>query len=291
MNVSDVRLQLTQVQYKLLIDLSQSIPRVLAGAPEGTAEASQSSAVSRQSPDRTPSPSPPAVDLQPELRVAQQADGTRVWAAIEVLLTVGAVKLHLYDENATTEAGLKEHGIARFALTENSLRTKILSDGAIEAQVVLKSLTMHNTRPGNSKFREIMPAADHDRNQVMLLYTKAGGNGPALAVLTVDSPKVIFAVDPIIALLEFFTSATEPTSSVTEVQEDGRDAGSAPESSRLDFRLDLHAASVSILQNDSDPETQAIRLSVKQVQLSQQVMSIALPSSHQAHTSIRAFSP
>ena len=130
---------------------------------------------------------------------------------------------------------------------------------------------MHNTRPGNSKFREIMPAAEHDRNQVMLLYTKAGGNGPALAVLTVDSPKIIFAVDPIIALLEFFTSATEPTSDITEEQADGQDTESIPVSSQLDFRLDLHAASVSILQNDSDTETQAIRLAVKQVQLSQQV--------------------
>lgn len=266
--MSDVRLQLTQVQYKLLIDLSQSIPRVLAGAPEGTAEASQSSAIPRQPPDHSASSSSPAVNLQPELRVA---DGTRVWAAIEVLLTIGAVKLHLFDENATTETNLKEHGIARFALTENSLRTKILSDGAIEAQVVLKSLVMHNTRPGHSKFREIMPAAEHDRNQVMLLYTKAGGNGPALAILTVDSPKIIFAVDPIIALLEFFTSATEPISDVTEEQEDGQDTESTTVPSQLDFRLDLHAASVSILQNDSDPETQAIRLAVKQVQLSQQV--------------------
>lgn len=271
MNVPDVRLLLTQVQYKLLIDLAQSVPRVLAGAPEGSVEASQSSDVSRQSPDHTASPSPPAVDLQPELRVVQQADGARVWTAVEVLLTIGAVKLHLYDENATTEASLKEHGIARFTLTENSLRTKILSDGAIEAQVVLKSLTMHNTRQGNSRFREIMPAAEHDRNQVMLLYTKAGGNGPALAVLTVDSPKIIFAVDPIIALLEFFTSAMEPTSDVKEESEYGQDMESVPESSQLDFRLDLHDASVSILQDDLDPETQAIRLAVKQVQLSQQV--------------------
>ncbi|KAH9937704.1 vacuolar protein sorting-associated protein 13 [Fomitopsis serialis] len=267
--ISDVRLHLTQLQCKLLIDLAQSIPRVLAGAPEGSAEASQSSAVSVQSQDRLASPSPPSVDLQPELRVVQHPDDAKVWTALDVLLTIGAVKLHLYDEEATTEANIKEHGIARFALNENSLRTKVLSDGAIEAQVIFKSLTMNNTRPGNSKFREIMPAAEHDRNQVMVLYTKSGGNGSALAILTVDSPRIIFAVDPIIALLDFFTSAM---SRVTAVDDDGDDRGdeaaSAP--SQLDFRLDLHAASVSVLQNDSDSETQAIRLTVKQVQLSQQ---------------------
>ncbi|KZT65144.1 vacuolar protein sorting-associated protein 13 [Daedalea quercina L-15889] len=267
--ISDVRLHLTQLQYKLLIDLSQSIPRVLAGSPEGSAEASQSP-VAPQSQSPTASLSPPAVELQPELRVVQQDGGVRVWTAADVFLTIGAVKLHLYDESATTEANLKEHGIARFALTENSLRTKILSDGAIEAQVILKSLTMNNTRPGNSRFREIMPAVEHDRNQVMLLYTKSGGNGSSLAVLTVDSPKIIFAVDPIIALLEFFTSAM-PSASVVEDDADENEVTEAnANSSQLDFRLDLHAASVSILQNDSDPETQAIRLAVKQVQLSQQ---------------------
>ncbi|KAH9835542.1 vacuolar protein sorting-associated protein 13 [Rhodofomes roseus] len=267
--IPDVRLHLTQLQYKLLMDLAQSIPRVLAGAPEGSAEASQSSAVSVRSQDQSAAPSPPAVDLQPELRVVQQADGARVWTTIDVLLTIGAVKLHLYDEQATSEVNLKEHGIARFALSENSLRTKVLSDGAIEAQVIMKSMTMNNTRPGHSKFREIMPAAEHDRNQVMLLYTRSGGNGSALAVLTVDSPKVIFAVDPIIALLEFFTSAI-PSAAAVEGDVDDQDTGANSDSSQLDFRLDLHAASVSVLQDDSDPETQAIRLAVKQVQLSQQ---------------------
>ncbi|TFY54315.1 hypothetical protein EVJ58_g8935 [Rhodofomes roseus] len=267
--IPDVRLHLTQLQYKLLMDLAQSIPRALAGAPEGSAEASQSSAVSVRSQDQSVAPSPPAVDLQPELRVVQQADGARVWTTIDVLLTIGAVKLHLYDEQATSEVNLKEHGIARFALSENSLRTKVLSDGAIEAQVIMKSMTMNNTRPGHSKFREIMPAAEHDRNQVMLLYTRSGGNGSALAVLTVDSPKVIFAVDPIIALLEFFTSAI-PSAAAVEGDVDDQDTGANSDSSQLDFRLDLHAASVSVLQDDSDPETQAIRLAVKQVQLSQQ---------------------
>ena len=109
----------------------------------------------------------------------------------------------------------------------------------------------------------------------MLLYTMSGGpSGQGLAILTVDSPEVIFAVDPVIALLEFFTSAfsakgeqaTEEAEAVTSPQ-----AQTSNASGSFDFRFDLHDVSVSILEDDTVADTQAIRLSVKQLLVSQQV--------------------
>ncbi|KAJ7169902.1 vacuolar protein sorting-associated protein 13 [Mycena filopes] len=204
--ISDVRLHLTQVQYVLLIRLSQSIPRIFSGAP----------------------------DAAP----VKSASGKRAWTTMDLVVVVNAVKLHLYDALATNTSNLKEHGIARFALNNNTLRLKMLSDGAGEAQVVLKSFTVGNTRPGASK------------NQFMVLYTMTGGANPtALAVLTVDSPQVIFAVDPVFALLRFFTSANQ---------------------TQIDFRVDLHDVSVSVLENDADAETPAMKLTINQVLVSQQ---------------------
>ena len=192
-------------------------------------------------------------------------------------MTIGAVKLHLYDAFATTPANVKEHGIARFALNDNTLRLKTLSDGALEAQVVLRSMTMNNTRPGSSKFREIMPAAQHERNQVMLLYTLSGGHeSHSLAILTIDSPEVIFAVDPVIALLDFFMSAftTKADEGEVEVQDvPSPETQTTTTSSSIDFRIDLHDVSISILEDDTNPESQAIRLTVKQLLVSQQVYS------------------
>ncbi|KAH9950347.1 vacuolar protein sorting-associated protein 13 [Amylocystis lapponica] len=270
--ISDVRLHLTQLQYGLLLALSRSIPRALAGVPEGFSQASESS--SHATPGTwTPSESTPTVALQPELRTLPSIDGSRTWTTVEVFVTVDAVKLHLYDGQATTELNIKEHGIVRFALNDTSLRTKVLSDGAIEAQLILKAMTMSNTRPGNTKFREIIPAAQHERNQIMLLFTKAGGvDGPALAVVTVDSPQVIFAVDPVIALLGFFNSVSPdpseaPSDPGTVTQ---RDVVGTSEPAQMDYRLDLHDVSISVLENDSDADSQAIRLTVKQVLLSQQ---------------------
>jgi len=267
--ISDVKFHLTQVQYTLLLNLSQSIPRVLATPPDTEASAEPISA--SVTPSRQESEGK-HVDLEPELRTIQSADGTRSWTTIDLVVMVNAVKLHMYDASATTESNLKEHGIAKFALSQGTLRLKMLSDGAGEAQLVLKSFTMNNTRPGNSKFREIIPAAKHDRNQFMILYTMSGGsNGSALAILTIDSPQIIFALDPVFALLAFFTPQNQhhPPPEESPTQDHVRDH---PRSS-VDFRIDLHDVSVSVLENDTDPDSPAIKLSVNQILLSQQVPS------------------
>ncbi|KAF8274093.1 hypothetical protein EI94DRAFT_1696360 [Lactarius quietus] len=182
-------------------------------------------------------------------------------------LTVKTVKLQLFDRQATTEVSLKEHGIARFALSDNSVRVKTLSDGAMETQVVLRSFTMSNTTPAPSKFREIIPAAQHDRNQFMLLYTSSGGSErSSLAVLTVDSPHILFSLAPVFALMEFFTSAfgaAGPDVGETEVPkalEKGSPNPAPTEQAAVQFRLDLHDVSISVLEDDLDSDSQAIRL-------------------------------
>jgi vacuolar protein sorting-associated protein 13A/C len=254
--------------------LSQSIPKVLAGMPEGSAQAESAGSTKYSSPPKTESDEK-QVDLEPELRTIAPSDGNnRSWTALDLVVTVDAIKLRLYDDQATTEGNIKDHGIARFALSNNTLRLKMLSDGAGEAQVVLKSFTMSNTMSGNSKFREIIPAAQHDRNQFMILYTMSGGaNNSALAILTVDSPQIIFAIEPVIALLNFFTSAfaTKETPMPPEEAFSVEDEVTDSQQSRLDFRVDLHDVSVSILENDADPDSQAIRLSINQILLSHQV--------------------
>lgn len=280
--VSDIKLYLTQVQYGMIIGLSQSIPKILAGAPEGEAQADQAEvSVASSKPgaiDQNQLGHQSSVKLRAELGHATPED-EQIKISVDLALSVHSIKLHLYDQQATTDLNLKEHGVARFALTGNTLKFKVFSDEATEAQVVLKSFTMSNTRPGNSKFRDIIPAAHHDRNQFMILYTTSGGSeGSSLAILTVDSPNIIFTLDPVFALLEFFTSAfptSQPTDTYSNVERQGTamtvDHGNT---SRLDFRLDLHNVSISLLENEVDADSQAIRLSVAQVLVSQQVKDI-----------------
>lgn len=261
--ISDVKLYLTQTQYILLMKLVQSIPKVLVASPEGNAQAESASPVHIS--DSSGTYSNPVVDLEPELHVAE---GIRAWTTVDLVASVKMVKLHLYDGLATREDNLEDHGIARFALNDSSLRYKSISDGAAEAQVVLKSFTISNTRPGGSKFREIIPAADHDRNQFMVLYTMSGSS--SVAILTVDSPHVILAIDPVIALLEFFTSAFQQDTTADIDHSSTAESQREVPQSRLDFRLGLHDVSVNVLENDEDANSQAIRLYIDQILLSQQ---------------------
>lgn len=277
--MSDIKLHLTQIQYCLLMKLSNEIPRIFevtSVESEQDSDILKPDSTSRAKTDGEPSD----IALQPELRATSQ----RSWTSFDLVVSVMVVKLHLYDSLAHSEQQLKEHGIARFALSNSTLRYKTLSDGSGEAQVVLKSFTMSNTRPGANAFREIIPAAQHDRNQFMLLYTMA--NGPtltSLAVLTVDSPKIILAVDPIISLLEFISSPFVTTgqgrsgATSSSSQTSPRSPEPAEQGDRsLDIRFDLHDVSISILENDSDAESRAICLYVNRISLSQQVRILTI---------------
>lgn len=277
--MSDIKLALTQTQYQLLMTLSQSIPRVFVtdGATDVPVPTTPAVAQSARQ-EESATHALPSSDLQPELAPSANAE-QRAWTTVDLEVTITAVKLHLYDANATDSASLKSCGIARFALNDNALRLKMLSNGAMEAEVICKSFTMGNTFPSSSRFREVIPAAQHDRNQFMVLYSTSGGtDSAAVAVVTIDSPQIIFAVDPVFALVNFFTSASDQVvSSTSNAEEELPPAAEQPQAqkSSLDFRVDLHDVSISVLESDSDSDTQAIQLSIKQVCLSQQVRRAA----------------
>ncbi|GAB1518861.1 Vacuolar protein sorting-associated protein 13 [Rhizoctonia solani] len=280
--MSDIRVALTQTQFCILMDLANSVPQVFATAEETEKEVEQSNNKMPTLQIEASVPTTPAddnnalVDLGPEISLhATDKEGKpiNVWTTLDLVFSCHAVKLHLYDQNASREDNLKECGIARFALVDNIVRYKALSDGASEAEVVLKSLTMSNTRPGPTKFREIMPAAQHDRNQFMILYSTSGGPNPSSrAIVTIDSPKIIFSMDPVFALVDFFSSpyanpeVTNEENAGAQIEE----VDTGAQTSELAYRVDIHDLSVNILENDADPHSQAIHLTVKEVSTSQQ---------------------
>ncbi|EJD03959.1 vacuolar protein sorting-associated protein vps13 [Fomitiporia mediterranea MF3/22] len=269
--ISDVNLKLTELQYCRLITLSQAIPGVFSGSSESQIEAPQlqqhvQSAQSESQANLLP-------ELSPTLPPSGQVDSKKV----DLVVTMQAVNLHLYDSGAISESDLKSHGITKFTLSGTTMTLDMRTSGALQSQLWIKAFTMNNIRPGPTKFREIIPAADHGRDQFHCLFTSSGGsNSASQIVATIDSPHIIFSIEPIFALSNFFLSAFSSEKSGSEdqpkiMQEPVKPSGNEPQPPPLlSFRFDLYDTLISVLEDDQKSDTQAVRLSLSRLSLSQQ---------------------
>lgn len=281
-NMSDVKLSLTQRQYMLLMSVLEALPRALndvsdAETPEESLDET-SEASTPSTPDSLETGKATEVTLEPELVVSrdQRQLGVKVWTAFDFVFAVDTIALEIYNVDAITKDDMKSNSIARFALVKSHFGFKRLSNGATEAEFSLKTLSFSNTRTGNSVFRDIIPPASHEGNQVMLQYTMTGGTDPsALAIVTVDSPQLILAVDPLASLLEFavspFTKHVDVEQQPQESAEQADEFEEGPkQGASLSFRVEVVKATVVVIADDTNPKTQAIQLNIREILLSQQ---------------------
>jgi vacuolar protein sorting-associated protein 13A/C len=115
----------------------------------------------------------------------------------------------------------------------------------------------------------------------MVSYTVSGGaDRSSVANVTVDTPSLIFSLDPLFAMLDFasypFKNApSAPQSDLETIQQvdiDGNspvESGSA-EQGKLAFRVNVVQASIKLLADPSRHDSEAIVLGIKQVQMAQQ---------------------
>ena len=275
--MSDVKMSLTQYQYTLLMEVVQALPRALGGDDEEEED--------EETPPSTATPGTPAdqsqesdarISLEPELAVATSDDIKDSVARIKTSLvfTVGNIALEIYSVDALEDANLKQNSIARFALQGTHVELKQLSDSSMEVAFSLDTLSFVNTRAGNSVFRDIIPSSTHGGKQVMIQYTRSS-DGSALAIVSIDNPRFILAVDPLAALFEFamspFKSGDEAQiEPVPEEDEPEINEGPADTSGQMAVRVSVTDATVLVLANDSDPRSQAIELGIKEILLSKQ---------------------
>ena len=163
-------LSLTQRQYMLLMALVNTLPKALSDVNDTEASA-QSIPVTPASGSvpGTPTSEKPSSDygahLEPELSIVDR-DGDNIWTTLSFEFSVSSIALELYGPDAVVESDLKKNSIARFGLIKSHVGYKQLSDGASEAEFSLKALAFTSTRSADSVFRDIIPAAEHDGNQM-----------------------------------------------------------------------------------------------------------------------------
>lgn len=308
--MSDVSINLTEHQYQFIMSLIQSIPKAFAAIDEDDVKDNESGTVTaaRISPNpesakeqsKQLQKDKPAIDLLPELgTTGRDAEGETVSlsTSIDLLFSVNAINVELFSSAAVEQETMHKASLAKLALTGSEVKLKMLSDSSLEAEVALKAFNVTDTRINKqTQFRDIIPAISHEGHQFMLSYSM-GSDGSALALITVDSPKIIFSLDPLFALVDFFMSAfdeqqNEPeqssravsrkqiesshqthrsTTKERQAKKAQKDVSSQSESTAaMAFRVNVVDPTIILLAEPEKSDTKAIILSIRQILMSQQ---------------------
>lgn len=294
-NLSDVSLRLTEEQYCFLIELSRSVPRAFSQTSQDSADSNDLVETKTQTGwsdgANRPASAQPLSATSPVKEANNEASG-HAHATLDLLFAAHAIQLEIYDGAPTRQEDLPNASLARFALNDAELKLKKMYDESMEAELALRSFTVRDTRVHKkTKFREIVPAIQHDGHQFMLSYS-ASAEGSGLLLVTIDSPKIIFALDPMFALRNFWMSPF-----ASEAHEEQVPNASNPPAARADrslppapshvdstaevnppaqpsfaYRVNVVAPTIILLANSEKADSEAIVLSIKQVLISQQVV-------------------
>ncbi|KAH6603756.1 vacuolar sorting-associated 13 [Trichoderma cornu-damae] len=263
--VSDIKLQLTQHQLKFLMEISRSVPAALAGDGDANAEAARlvddqtlERAKAAPSEDR-PNHEQPLVSLGPELGSLSNA-----WTKLDFVFNANTVGLEVVmapDDGPVND--VTACSLSRFSLDETRIKTRMMSDGSVEAELLVRSFTIYDSRPRDTnKYRRIMTSSNKEAQQLMASLTMSGGEERSIiAMATIDSPRVIFALDYLFAIQKF-----------------------AAEGLRMEEASPIPADAESILSSPEESDTESMQVSFSQ----RPSISSPRPSISQGDTSIEA---
>lgn len=306
-SLSDIKLRLTQHQLKFLMEISKSVPAAFAGEGDDSDEEAarlvdeDTLQRARTMPADDGSDDQHLVDLSPELGSVENT-----WTKFDLVFNVNTVGLELIMAKDDEPVGdLAASSLSRFSLDDTKVKTRMLSDGSLEAELLIRSFTIYDTRPRDTnKFRRIMASSNKEAQQLMASVTMSGGKERSLiAMATIDSPRVIFALDYLFAIQKFATEGltvdeTSPMDdeSTTETPDESdadsmqvtftgakferprsqvsrrpSELGSEDQPTMtMAFRINLVDAQVILIANPLSSSSEAIVLSIRQMLLSKQ---------------------
>ncbi|KAK9446960.1 uncharacterized protein V1518DRAFT_387785 [Limtongia smithiae] len=320
-SLSDVNLNLTESQYIFIIGLLKTLPATFQAPPAQVDEAAnnmRARAALAQTPRdtettrRRQSKSYAAVSFGKSFKSGAVATPTAIMPTDDVFTKVDfvfklpmfAVALFLDSDSPTVTA--QPASLSKLALTDTDVKLRMLSSDAIESEFHVKSFTIYDSRQHQkNRFREIVPSIKHDGYQFMAsVSTMKAENGATdiTAILSIDSPRFIFAIDYIFALKTFFVDSLQVDNE--DVEEDESDSGSTlvergssmpvdivsndsestiahldtvtfPEDEdvpqgKLSFRITIVDASVILIANPLTSSSEAVVLRIKEILMTQQ---------------------
>ncbi|KAG6259689.1 hypothetical protein E4U24_000004 [Claviceps purpurea] len=314
-SLSDMKLRLTQFQLKSLLEISKSVPAAFAGeggdydeeaakmVDEGTLQRARAAPEAEEDGGNSK-----LVDLSPELSSLRDA-----WTTLDLVFNAKIIGLELILAEEDEPVGdLDKSSLSKFSLDETRLKTRMLSDGSLEAELLIQSFTIHDSRPREmNKFKRIMTSSNRDAQQLMASITMSGGKERSLiAMATIDSPRIIFALDYLFTIQRFITEGlavddaspmddeslgesidgsdsssmqvartntlgSERQHTLVSRRRDGQSSPNPPKSDddsamSMAFRINLVDAQVILIANPPATNSEAIVLNIRQMLLSKQ---------------------
>ncbi|KAF2642663.1 vacuolar protein sorting-associated protein 13 [Massarina eburnea CBS 473.64] len=299
--MSNINLRLTPEQMRFALELSRSIPAAFATEPDEAIEQD----LEQELPSSTTQParqlsykqSPKASPDLPSNQGPELSTNEGKWTKLDFVFKVGAIGLELVQSKDGQPVGdVEAASLSKFSLNETNVKLRMISDGALEAELVIQSFTIRDSRTqGTNKFRKIMSLINNDvKQQFMASVSLSGGEERNLIVLlTIDSPRIILALDYLFALQAFMNTGLatdEPLAIEDETEAEDQDSDSnilSPDGSRspvkpaiteepsgggmsISFRVNLVDAQVVLIANPALANSEAIVLGTKQVLVSKQ---------------------
>ncbi|KAI4169349.1 MAG: hypothetical protein LQ343_005742 [Gyalolechia ehrenbergii] len=302
-NMSPINLCVAQTQLKLLMELSQTIPSAFATDPD-----QDENQIMEELPKATTESAKELTDQQSEgndgvARPSHQGpelkSDSESWTKLDFIFKTQTISLELIlaDESAPV-GNVADASLSKFALNDTSIKLHMKSDDSLEAEILVNSFTIQDSRTKETnKFRKIMSLINNDvKQQFMANLTISGGKERhMIAMLTIDSPRVIFAIDYLFAVQTFASTAfatdeavAVPEDDTSPSEDEASDVGSSvnytaeqvPQSTQdnstkensmsMSFRVNVVDAQVILIANPTIANSEAIVLGTKQVLLSQQ---------------------
>lgn len=285
-SLSETTVRITELQYRFLMEMSTSVAGIFGG--DGGI------------------PDDEMINLEEELKQQKHIGNVGLSRPIspntsnytvskmDLSFEVPKLALSLYTNTANVASeDLESTSLSKFTVDDLGAKLRMKASGDLESDVHMKAFTVHDTRSvKDNKFSEIIPSATHGEYQFMCNVTMTGPveNRILKAVLTVDSPRMILAMDYLFAVKAFllygFPPAVEDpvTEDITEdmlIEDEGGDTTSQstqPSSMKIYYHVNVVDASVILLANPKLVDSEAIVLKAEHFVLSQEetmVMSVS----------------
>ncbi|CAK7205487.1 Vacuolar protein sorting-associated protein 13 [Sporothrix eucalyptigena] len=228
-HMTDLNLRITQYQMQFLLEVSKSVPAAFASeetedpqrveeevereVDDHTMQRPRSGTLTTPSADKDGQ----IIDMGPEL-----GSHSDTWTKLDLVFKIKTIGLELINAHEDRPVGnLDSASLSRFSLDDSKLKLRMQANDSLEAEFVIDSFTIHDSRPGETnKYRRIMSSSNKNVQQFMASITMTGvRDRNIIAIVAVDSPRIIFALDYLFAIQQFVSVGMHVEEAPSPVEE------------------------------------------------------------------------